>query len=68
MRTIAKLMMTRTIFDPTAPRIQDLRATIQHILQLDSPKVILHPSDGRRVIHALRYFVQDIDTDKLSKL
>ena len=55
MRTIAKLMMTRTIFDPNAPRIQDLRATIQNILQLDSPKVILHPSDGRRVMHALRY-------------
>ena len=60
MRTITKLMMTRTVFDPNAPRIQDMHATVQHILNLDAPKVILHPSDGRRVIHALRYFVQEI--------
>ena len=68
MRTIAKLMMARTIFDPFAPRIQDLRATVQHILQFDSEKVRIHPSDGRRVLHALRYFIQDIDKDKLSRL
>ena len=64
MRTIAKLMMARTVFDPNAPRIQDMHATVQHILNLDAPKVILHPSDGRRVMHALRY----IDQDRLSKL
>lgn len=68
MRTIAKLMMARTLFDPNAPRIQDMHATVQNILNLDAPKVILHPSDGRRVIHALRYFIQDIDQDRLSKL
>ena len=51
-------MMIRTVFDPNAPRIQDMHATVQHILNLDAPKVILHPSDGRRVIHTLRYFIQ----------
>ena len=58
MRTITKLMMVRTIFDPSAPRIQDMHATVKQILNLDAPKVILHPSDGRRVIHALRYFIR----------
>ena len=65
MRTISKLMMTRTVFDSNASRIQDMHATVQHILNLDAPKVILHPSDGRRVIHALRYFVEDIDKNRL---
>jgi hypothetical protein len=51
-------MMVRTIFDPNAPRIQDMHATVKQILNLDAPKVILHPSDGRRVIHALRYFIR----------
>ena len=55
MRTLTKLMMTRTIFDPNAPRIQDMHTTVQHILNLDSEKVRIHPSDGRRVMHALRY-------------
>ena len=55
MRTIAKLMMTRTIFDANAPRIYDMHSTVQRILNLDAPKVHIHPSDGRRVIHALRY-------------
>ena len=55
MRTIAKLMMTRTVFDSDTPRIHDMRATIENILQLDSPKVRIHPSDGRRVMHSLRY-------------
>ena len=68
MRTISKLMMTRTVFDSNASRIQDMHATVQHILNLDAPKVILHPSDGRRVIHALRYFVEDIDKNRLSRL
>jgi len=68
MRTITKLMMVRTIFDPSTPRIQDMHTTVQHILQFDSEKVRIHPSDGRRVLHALRYFIQDIDKDKLSKL
>ena len=61
-------MMVRTIFDPSAPRIQDMYVTVQHILQFDSEKVRIHPSDGRRVLHALRYFIQDIDQDKLSRL
>lgn len=68
MRTITKLMMARTIFDPSAPRIQDMHATVKQILNLDSEKVRIHPSDGRRVIHALRYFIQEIDQNKLSRL
>ena len=68
MRTITKLMMSRTVFDPNTPRIQDLRATVQNILNLDSEKVRIHPSDGRRVIHALRYFVQDVDKRKVDEL
>ena len=55
MRAITKLMMERIVFDPNAPRIQDMHATIQHILNMDSPKAILHPLDGRRVMHALRF-------------
>ena len=55
MRTIAKLMMTRTVFDTDAPRIHDMHTIVKNILQLDSPKVHIHPSDGRRVMHALRY-------------
>ena len=55
MRAITKLMMERTIFDPNAPRIQDMYVTVQHILQFDSEKVRIHPSDGRHVLHAVRY-------------
>jgi hypothetical protein len=65
MRTITKVMMARTVFDTDAPRIQDMHATVKHILNFDAPKVILHPLDGRRVMHALRYFIQDIDQSKL---
>jgi len=61
MRTITKLMMERIVFDPNAPRIKDIHATVQHILNMDSPKVHIHPLDGRRVMHALRY----IDQSKL---
>ena len=64
MRAIAKVMMTRTVFDTDAPRIQNMRAIIQHILNVDSPKVHIHPLDGRRVMHALRY----VDKDTLSRL
>ena len=55
MRAITKLMMERTVFDSDAPRIQDINATIENILQFDSEKVRIHPLDGRRVMHALRY-------------
>jgi hypothetical protein len=68
MRTITKLMMARTIFDPNAPRIHDVRATVQHILNLDSEKVVLHPSDGRRIIHALHYFIQYVDKRRVDEL
>jgi len=55
MRAITKLMMERTVFDSDAPRIQDINATVENILQFDSEKVRIHPLDGRRVMHALRY-------------
>jgi len=55
MRSITKLMMERTVFDSDAPRIQDINATVDNILQFDSEKVRIHPLDGRRVMHALRY-------------
>ncbi len=55
MRAITKLMMERTVFDSDAPRIQDINATVDNILQFDSEKVRIHPLDGRRVMHALRY-------------
>ena len=45
MRTITKVMMVRTVFDPNAPRIQDMHATVKQILNLDSEKVRIHPSD-----------------------
>jgi hypothetical protein len=64
MRTITKVMMARTMFDTDAPRIQDMHATVQHILNFDAPKVHIHPLDGRRVMHALRY----VDKDRLSRL
>jgi len=48
-------MMERTVFDSDAPRIQDINATVDNILQFDSEKVRIHPLDGRRVMHALRY-------------
>jgi hypothetical protein len=57
MRPITKVMMARTVFDTDAPRIQNMNATIQHILNVDLPKVRIHPLDGRRVMHALRYFI-----------
>jgi len=52
------------MFDTDAPRIQDMHATVQHILNFDAPKVHIHPLDGRRVMHALRY----VDKDRLSRL
>jgi hypothetical protein len=54
MRAITKLMMERTVFDSDAPRIHDIQATVEDILQFDSEKVRIHPLDGRRVMHALR--------------
>jgi len=59
MRTTTKLMMDRTIFDSTVPPTTDLYKTVNQIINLDAEKVVLHPSDGRRVLRALRYFTQD---------
>jgi len=65
MRATTKLMRIRTILDPTVPRITNLYNTVKQIIDLDAEKVTLHPSDRRRVQHALRYFVDDVDKTAL---
>ena len=52
-------MMVRTITNPNVPRITDLYKTVKQIINLDTEKVHLHPSDRKRVLHALRFFIQD---------
>jgi hypothetical protein len=68
MRTITKLMMVRTVFDPTVPPTTDLYKTVKQIINVDAEKVVLHPSDGRRVLRALRHFIQDVDKERLTEL
>ena len=63
---IAKVMILRTLFDSSVPPTTNLYKTIQQILDLHGEKVILHPSDGRRVLHALKFFVQDVNIDELN--
>lgn len=65
---IAKVMIVRTLFDSSVPPTTNLHKTIQQILDLHGEKVILHPSDGRRVLHALKFFVQDVNLDVLNAL
>ena len=65
---IAKVMILRTLFDSSVPPTTNLYKTIQKILDLHGEKVILHPSDGRRVLHALKFFVQDVNIDELNTL
>jgi len=65
---IAKVMIVRTLFDSSVPPTTNLHKTIQQILDLHGEKVILHPSDGRRVLHALKFFVQDVNLDALNAL
>jgi len=36
-----------------------MNSTIENILHMDSPKVHIHPLDGRHVMHALRYVNKD---------
>jgi hypothetical protein len=61
-------MILRTLFDPSVPPTTNLYKTIQQILDLKGEKVILHPSDGSRVLHALKFFVKDINIDELNVL
>ena len=68
MRTITKLMMTRTVFDPTVPLVNDLYKTVKQIINLDAEKVHIHPDDCKRVLHALRYFTQEVDKKRLTEL
>ena len=68
LRTTTKVMIVRTLFDPSVPPTTNLHKTIQQILDLHGEKVILHPSDGRRVLNALKFFVQDVNTDVLNTL
>lgn len=67
-RTTTKLMIVRTEFDPTVPPTTDLHKTIKKILNLDAEKVILHPTDGKRVLHSLHYFINEIDKDRLNTM
>lgn len=68
LRTTTKIMILRTLFDPSVPPTTNLYKTIQQILDLKGEKVILHPSDGSRVLHALKFFVKDINIDELNVL
>ncbi len=68
LRIATKVMIVRTLFDPSVPCTLDLYKTIQQILNFNTEKVILHPSDGRRVLHALKFFVQDVNIDELNTL
>lgn len=68
MRTSTKLMMVRTIFDPNVPRTYDLYKTMKQIMNLDAEKVHIHPSYRKRVLHALRFFVQDVDQQRVNEL
>jgi hypothetical protein len=68
MRITTKLMMVRTAFDQNVPRTMDLYKTVKQILNLDADKVILHPSDGGRVLHALRVSIQNVDKQRLHEL
>ena len=68
MRTTTKLMMVRTVFDPTVPLVNDLYKTVKQIINVDAEKVVLHPDDGKRVLHALRFFIQDVNKPRLTEL
>jgi len=68
LRTTTKIMILRTLFDPSVPPTTNLHKTVQQILDLHGEKVILHPSDGRRVLHALKFFVKDVNIDQLNAL
>lgn len=61
-------MIARTIVDPTVSPTTDLYNTVKQIINVDAEKVHLHPSDCKRVIHALRYFIQDVNKQKLTEL
>ena len=60
-RTILKLIVVRTIFDSSAPRVTDVYQTVRDILNLNLEKIRLNPSDLHRVVHALQYFIREID-------
>jgi len=66
MRNTAKLMMVRTIFDPSVPPTTDLYKTVNQILNLNGEIVRLHPSDGKRVLRALRHV--HVDTARLNEM
>jgi len=68
LRTTTKIMMVRTLFNPNVPRITNLYKTLQKILHLNGEIVILHPSDGKRVLRALKYFVNEVDIVRLNEL
>jgi len=69
MRTAKKIMMVRTILNPSAPRTTDIYKTLTQIMNFHAPKVSIHPTDSKRILRALRYFVEDVNIDRIhSKL
>jgi hypothetical protein len=68
MRTITKLMLARTIFDTNAPRLTNLYMVVKEIIHLEGARVVLHPADARRVMHALRFFIKDVDLNHLNEV
>jgi len=61
-------MLARTVIHPNAPRIMDLYKTVKQIMNLDAEKVHIHPSDSGRVLHALRFSIQDVDKQQMHQL
>lgn len=59
-------MMVRTIFDSTIPPTTNLNETVNQILNLNAEIVRLHPSDGKRVLRALRHM--HVDTLRLNEM
>jgi 16S rRNA C1402 N4-methylase RsmH len=68
MRTAKKIMMVRTILNPSAPRTTDIYKIITQIMNFHAAKVSIHPTDSKRILRALRYFVEDVNIDRVNEL
>jgi hypothetical protein len=67
-RTIKKLMIVRTLFNESVSPTNNLYETVKQIINLNTDKVILHPSDRRRVFNSLFFFIQDVNIVRLNEL
>jgi hypothetical protein len=56
-------LKTRTLYDDKSFPTTDLYKTVKQILNLNADKVILHPTDRRRVFNALTFFIKDINIE-----